>query len=38
MHMCGICVGVCVFTVVAARQCMHVSECVFGLVQGACSL
>ena len=39
------CVGVCVFactrrmvTVIAARRCMHVWECVFGLVQGACSL
>ena len=32
----------CVFwrmlTVKAARRCMHVSECVFGSVQGVCSL
>jgi len=39
------CVGDCVWayarrmlTVIGARRCMHVLECVFGLVQGACSL
>jgi hypothetical protein len=28
----------CMLTVIAARQCIHVSQCVSGLVQGACSL
>jgi hypothetical protein len=38
------CVEVCVWdwsrrmlTVIAARRCMHVFLCVFGLVQGVCS-
>jgi hypothetical protein len=34
----GVCVWACtrrMLTVIAARRCMHVWECVFGLVQGA---
>jgi hypothetical protein len=40
MHACvGVCVLLCMrcmHTVFAARQCMRVWECVFGLVQGGC--
>jgi hypothetical protein len=42
MHACvGECVWACarrMLRVIAARQCMHVWESVFGLVQGTCSL
>jgi hypothetical protein len=40
MHACvGVCVLACtrrMATVIAARRCMHVLECVLGLVQGLC--
>jgi hypothetical protein len=42
MHACvGVCICACtrcMLTVIAARWCMRVWECVFGLVQSACSL
>jgi hypothetical protein len=42
MHACvGVCVLLCIrcmLTVIAARRCMHVWECVFCFVSGACSL
>jgi hypothetical protein len=41
MHACvGVCIWACtnrMVMVIAAKQCMHVCECVFGLVQGVCA-
>ena len=41
MHACvGVCAWACrkrMLTVIAARRCMHVLECVSGLVESACS-